>query len=73
MQNAGIYYETRRDYLEAAKLFHKWNQLCTDLYGADHPSPLPATNSCRETMYQRLFNQLGLPIPKQHVLAGGHR
>ena len=65
--NYGIYFEDKREYQSAYKLFKKWHDLMVDLYGINHPTAKRAIDCLREPIYRRQAQLLGIPVPEPHV------
>ncbi len=61
--NMAIYYEETGDYLTAYHYFHKWYEVCIDLYGAEHPKTARPINTLREPMYRRIAEEMENSIP----------
>ena len=61
--NFGIYYEESGDYYKAFDYFHRWFEVCRDLYGLQHNKTRRPISTLNEPMYRRIASECSVKIP----------
>jgi len=62
--NFGIAYEETGDYYKAFDYFHRWFEVCRDLYGLQHSKTKRPISTLREPMYRRIAGERSVEIPE---------